>query len=162
MFLPRSFRARFEEPDRVEGEDEPVWAELQPRLADASVAMVTSAGLYRRGEQESFDLEGEKRNPFWGDPTWRAIPQSVAQGQLAMAHLHVNDADVLADHGVALPTRALADLVADGQVGAAAAEHVSVMGYQEQGVDVWRRETAPAIVEHLRGQGVDGVVLAPV
>ena len=162
MFLPRSFRERYAAPVRVEGEDEPVWADFEPRLADATIGLVTSAGLYVRGEQASFDLDGERENPYWGDPGWRRIPQSVAQGRLGMAHLHVNNADVLADHGIALPTAALDDLVAAGTAGAAAAEHVSVMGYQEKGLEVWRGETAPAVVEHLRGQGVDGVVLAPV
>ena len=152
----------YEAPAREPGEEEPVWADLEPRLADARIALVTSAGVYLRDEQESFDLEGEKQNPYWGDPTWRPVPQAVAQGELAMAHLHVNNADILADHDVALPTRALADLVADGTVGAAADSHVSVMGYQEQGLEVWRRDTAPAVIEHFRAQGVDGVVLAPV
>lgn len=152
----------YEAPAPEPGEEEPVWADLEPRLADATIALVTSAGLYVRDEQESFDLEGEKQNPYWGDPTWRTVPQSVAQGELAMAHLHVNNADILADHQVALPTRALADLVADGTVGAAADAHVSVMGYQERGLEVWRRDTAPAMIEHFRALGVDGVVLAPV
>jgi hypothetical protein len=47
-------------------------------------------------------------------------------------------------------------------VGAAAPAHVSVMGYQEAGLDRWRHETAPAVVALLQDQRTDGVVLAPV
>jgi hypothetical protein len=79
-----------------------------------------------------------------------------------MSHLHVKDADVRADRNVALPVDALDELVAAGMVGRASPSHVSVMGYQEAGLAVWREATAPAIVELLRAQGTDGVVLAPV
>ena len=79
-----------------------------------------------------------------------------------MTHLHVNDADVLADHEVALPLRGLEELVAAGMVGAAAETHFSVMGYQQEGLEVWRTRTCPEIVEVLRDERVDGVVLAPV
>lgn len=152
----------YEAPAREAGEEEPVWSDLEPRLAQAKVGLVTSAGLYVGGEQESFDLEGERQNPFWGDPTWRPIPQSLRRGQLGMAHLHVNNADIVADHEVALPTHALAALVEDGTLGSAADSHVSVMGYQEKGLEAWRRDTAPAVIDHFRSQRVDGVILAPV
>ena len=161
-FLPRSFRARYEDPPRPPGEDSPVWAPFGPRLAEARVALLSSAGLHVKGSQEPFDAAGERANPLWGDPSWRPIPRSARQGDLGMTHLHVNDADVLADHEVALPLRGLEELVAAGMVGAAAETHFSVMGYQEEGLKVWRTRTCPEIVEVLRDERVDGVVLAPV
>jgi hypothetical protein len=39
---------------------------------------------------------------------------------------------------------------------------VSVMGYQQYGLKEWRTQTAPRIVDLLREEGADGVVLAPV
>ncbi|HSO96511.1 MAG TPA: hypothetical protein VLV81_10765 [Acidimicrobiia bacterium] len=161
-FLPRSFRPLFEGARPLEGETEPVWAPFAPRLGDATVMLLTSAGLSRRGEQEPFDGDRERREPTWGDPTWRPIPRETAQGQLEMMHLHVNPEDVLADHEVALPLRALDRLVAQGIVGASAPSHASVMGYQAADLAVWRQRTAPEIVEVARGDGIDGVVLAPV
>lgn len=161
-FLPRSFRPMYEDPARLPGEDEPVWAEPAKRLAATRVTLLTSAGLYVAGEQPSFDLERERREPAWGDPDWRALPHAVPPGGLAMAHLHVNPADILADHGVALPVDALDELAAEGLVGGPTPEHVSVMGYQEHGLAAWRDATAPAVVELLRAQGTDAVVLAPV
>ena len=79
-----------------------------------------------------------------------------------MMHLHINHEDPLADPEIALPLRGLTDLVAQGRVSSVAPRHVSVMGYQQAGLEVWRRETAPAIVELLRDQGTDGLILAPV
>jgi len=79
-----------------------------------------------------------------------------------MMHLHVNNDDVLADHNIALPSKILAELASDGVVADTTAHHVSVMGYQQAGLDVWRNETAPAIAARLRDDGADGVVLAPV
>jgi D-proline reductase (dithiol) PrdB len=161
-FLPRSFVPMYENPVPLDDERDPVWAPFEGRLAEASIALLTSAGLSIEGEQEPFDLEHERRNPMWGDPAFRVLPHDLGSRRLVMSHLHVNDADVLADRNVALPIDILDELVAEGRVGSAAPAHVSVMGYQEAGLEVWRHETAPAIVDLLRSQGTTGVVLAPV
>ena len=161
-FLPRSFRPLYEDPQRLPGEDEPVWAPATRRLAESRVTLLTSAGLYLPGEQPSFDLERERREPTWGDPDWRRLPHALPAGGMAMAHLHLSSADIVADHNVALPVDVLDDLVADRVAGFATPEHVSVMGYQEHGLAGWREATAPAIVGLLREQGADAVLLAPV
>jgi hypothetical protein len=161
-FLPRSFIPLYERVDPLPGESGPLWAPFTTRLADASIALLTSAGLSLAGEQQPFDLERERIEPTWGDPSFRVLPHALGDRPLAMSHLHVNDADVRADRNVALPVDALDELVAAGVVGRASPTHISVMGYQEAGLAVWREATAPAIVELLRAQGTDGVVLAPV
>jgi D-proline reductase (dithiol) PrdB len=152
----------FEAARPLDGETDPVWAPFERRLSEATVMLVTSAGLYRRGDQQPFDGDRERREPTWGDPSWRPILRRTEQGELAMMHLHVNPVDVLADHEVALPLRALDRLVDEGIVGASAPTHISVMGYQAAGLREWRERTAPEVVEVARGDGVDGVVLAPV
>lgn len=161
-FLPRSFRPLYEDPQRLPGEDAPVWAPAEKRLAETRMTLLTSAGLYVRGRQPTFDLDRERSEPTWGDPDWRRVPHEVPEGGLAMAHLHVNPADILADRNVALPLDVLDGLAADGLVAGTTPDHVSVMGYQEHGLSGWRDVTAPAIVGLLREQGTDGVVLAPV
>ena len=161
-FLPRSFRPLYAQPARLPGEDGPVWADAPRRLAETAVTLLTSAGLYVEGEQASFDVERERREPAWGDPGWRRLPGQVPPGALGMSHLHLNHADILADRNVAFPVDVLDELVDELVVGGATAEHASVMGYQEHGLTGWREETAPAIVSFLREQGSDAVVLAPV
>ena len=155
-FLPRSFRAAYE----LEPTGEPdVWSEFDVRLADASIALLTSAGLYLADTQPPFDLDRQRAEPTWGDPSHRVIPRDP--GSLAMAHLHVNDTDVRADPNVALPLDVLAEFVLQGVVGSSSPQHVSVMGYQGD-LAGWRTQTAPSIVELLVGQRTNGVVLAPV
>ncbi len=161
-FLPRSFVPLYDHVGPIDGEAEPVWAPFPARLADASIALITSAGLSVEGLQVPFDLDGERREPTWGDPSYRVLPHDLGDRRLAMSHLHVNGADVLVDRNVAFPVDVLDALVGDGRVGAAAPAHVSVMGYQQSGLEVWRQQTAPAIIELLRSQRTDGVVLAPV
>jgi hypothetical protein len=160
-FLPRSFRAMYEEPPRIDGEDEPVWAPFTKRLAEARVALLSSAGLFLHHAQVSFDLDRERAEPGWGDPTWRGIPRETPQGALGMAHLHVNATDTLADHEVSLPLRTLDALVGVGVVGESAPTHYSVMGYQAAGLEQWRSTTVHQIVSRLRDEHVDAVVLAP-
>ena len=161
-FLPRSFRAAYDDPPRLPGEEDVVWAPFEPRLADARVTLLTSAGLFLRADQQPFDVERERREPTWGDPGWRAVPHACSDSDLGITHLHINPDDVRADHNVALPTDVLQELVDEGRVGGATADHVSVMGYQQAGLDGWRNETGPQLVDHLRSQRCDGVVLAPV
>ena len=106
-------------------------------------------------------MEREKREPTWGDPSWRAIPSDVSQDRVDAAHLHLNAEHVKRDVGVAFGFRALASLEADGVIGRLAAENYSVMGYQEAGCQVWQSETGPEIVTRLRDAAVDALLLAP-
>jgi len=57
--------------------------------------------------------------------------------------------------------RLLAELVAEGEVGSATAEHLSVMGYQDRSLEGWQKETAPALIAKLRDLQADGLILAP-
>ena len=153
-FLPRSFRPLYEGRGPFRGEEDQVWAPFAKRLADARIALLTSAGMHLRS-QPGFDLDGERARPEWGDPTWRPIPADAQPTDLAVSHLHINVEDLLADPEIALPMRALAELAQP--VGS----HVAVMGYQDRGLKDWRETTGPEIVAHLRGQEADGLILAP-
>jgi D-proline reductase (dithiol) PrdB len=160
-FLPRSFVGIYEQLEPAPGDTEPVWAPFERRLSEASIALLSSAGLSLAGEQTPFDLERERREPEWGDPSHRVIPH-LTEAELVMSHLHVNNTDVLADRNVALPMDGLEDVAREGRIARATAGHVSVMGYQQYGLEEWRTQTAPRIVDLLREEGADGVVLAPV
>lgn len=160
-FLPRSFRPLYEGRGPFPGEEGPVWAPLGKRLSDARIALLTSAGLYLKQSQPSFDLDGERRKPDWGDPTWRAIPAGVRREEIAVAHLHINEEDVLSDPDIALPMQALRRLAEKGVVGGSVANHVAVMGFQDRRLKDWHRVSAPQIAAHLREEGADGLILAP-
>src|SRR4051794_10612807 len=100
-FLPRSFRSAYE---RTAAHEPAVWTPFAARLGDATIALLSSAGLYDPATQSPYDLDRERSEPTWGDPTFRALGHTVEP--LAMSHLHVNNTDILLDHEVALPRRA--------------------------------------------------------
>ncbi len=138
-----------------------MWTPFEKRLAQARIALLSSAGIYLRGSQPSFDMGGEEARPEWGDPSWRVIPASARPEDLAVAHLHINDEDVLADPEIALPMHLLVELAREGVIGGTVGEHITVMGYQDRDLPDWKGVTAPAVAAHLREQGADAVVLAP-
>ena len=160
-FLPRSFRPFYEGRGAFPGEESEVWAPFPKRLQAARIALLSSAGLYLKRSQPSFDVEREQANPEWGDPSWRSIPAAATAEDLAVAHLHINDRDILADPEIALPAQTLAELAEDGVIGSATHEHLAVMGYQDRSLEGWRRDTGPALIAWLREQQADGLILAP-
>ncbi len=160
-FLPRSFRPYYEGRGAFPGEEAPVWAPFAKRLSESRIALLSSAGIHLKSSQVSFDVEREQVHEEWGDPTWRAIPSTARPEDLGVAHLHINDEDLLADPEIALPMHLLEELAGEGVVAGGVAEHVAVMGYQDRGLRDWHDTTAPEIVAHLREQGTDALVLAP-
>jgi hypothetical protein len=62
---------------------------------------------------------------------------------------------------VALPINRLDELVADGCVGSAAPEHLSVMGFQQNGAEVWCTTTGPEIAARCHAAEIDALVLTP-
>lgn len=160
-FLPRSFRPLYEGPGPFPGEEAPVWAPFEKRLASSTIGLLSSAGIYVKETQRPFDVERERSHPDWGDPGWRSIPAVSTPRELGVAHLHLNDEDLLADPEIALPMKLLGELAVEGMIGRAATDHVAVMGFQDRRLKEWRSATAPEIVARLRDQAVDGLILAP-
>ena len=83
-FLPRSFRPLYKGREPFPGEDAPVWASFEKRLATSRIALLSSAALLK-GSQPSFDTEHEQDNPEWGDPSWGAIPAGAEATKIAVA-----------------------------------------------------------------------------
>lgn len=158
-FLPRSFRAGYESLGLQA--DSPAWALLDVPIEKATVALLTSAGLFLPASQEPFDIERERNEPLWGDPTYRVIPKDVAQEEVGAAHLHLNTRDFLDDFNVVLPLRPFRELASNGEMGALAAENYSFMGFQERGAPQWKTTFGPEVAHRLRDAGVSALVLAP-
>lgn len=135
------------------------WAPLTKPLGECTVALLTTAGVARRDDRP-FDEEGERRDPWWGDPTWRAIPQGTSEPQVDLHHLHIDRRFGREDLDVVLPMRRLAELAAERVVARPAAVHYSIMGYQLR-ADVLERETATQIAADMKSRGVDAAVLVP-
>ena len=158
-FLPRAFRAMYEAAPQFD--HAPVWADFDKPLTDARIGLLSSAGMFLAEAQEPFDVERERREPTWGDPTLRIMPNDVIQSQIDATHLHINTADVLTDMNVALPIDRLNELADERLIGSASPEHFSVMGFQQEGAEVWRSATGPEIASRCHAADIDALILAP-
>lgn len=158
-YLPRSMKTMYEATPGIDGPF--VFAPMPKPLAECTVALMTSAGIYLKDSQEPFDEDREWREPTWGDPTFRVIPRAVRQEQIGCSHLHINRTDLLEDVNVVLPLRAFSELEREGTIGKLADEHYSFMGYQQRGLHDWRTTQGPELAERLKEHGVDVLLLAP-
>jgi D-proline reductase (dithiol) PrdB len=135
------------------------WTPLARPLAESTVALIATAGVARRADPP-FDEEGERRDPWWGDPGYRTIPQGTTEAEVDLHHLHIDRRFGREDLDVVLPMRRLAELAGQGVIGEAADTHYSIMGYQLR-PEVLENETAPAIAREMRSRGVDVAALVP-
>ncbi len=136
------------------------WTPVRGSLDAIRVALISSAAIVRRGDAP-FDQDGERADPWWGDPTHRVLPREVGTGDVRVDHLHIDTGPGAQDLDCLLPLRRLDELVEDGAVGSSAARHYSFMGYILEPTRLLR-ETAPRIVEGLRADAVDLALLVPV
>ena len=128
-------------------------------LRECTVALVSTAGV-ARNDDRPFDQDGERRNPWWGDPSFRAIPLGTTEKEVRIHHLHIDPRFGESDLDVVLPMRCLAELAGEGVVGHPAPTHYSLMGYILEPTELLER-TVPEIAERMRAEHVDAVALAP-
>ena len=132
---------------------------LAKPLRECTIALVSTAGI-ARNDDRPFDQEHERRDPWWGDPSFRVIPHGTTEDDVRIYHLHVDPRFGQADLDVVLPMRRLAELAHEGFVGRPAPRHYSLMGYILDPT-VLVGETAPALAEQMRADGVDAAALVP-
>src|SRR5512140_629412 len=65
------------------------FAPLPKPLRECTVALLSSAGVALRSDRP-FDQEGERRNPWWGDPSFREIPLGTTEAEIKIHHLHIS------------------------------------------------------------------------
>lgn len=135
------------------------WTPLSKPLSDCTVAMISTGGIALKTDRP-FDQEGERKNPWWGDPSYRVIPHTARTEDIRVYHQHIDPSLGEQDLNCLLPIERLDELVAMKKVGRTALSHYSIMGYILD-PDELLKETVPAIIEHLRTEQVDVVVLVP-
>ena len=161
-YLPRLIATFYQETDRQPELPIP-WTPLLRPLAACRFGLVTSAGLYHQGVESPFDVERERKEPEWGDPTFRTIPTDVQQAEIGASHLHINTGGVMADVNILLPIHRFHELVADGAIGGLAERSYSFMGYQGYPPDTaaWKETYGPQVADQLIADQVDCVFLTP-
>ncbi|MEA2162275.1 MAG: D-proline reductase (dithiol) PrdB [Thermoanaerobaculia bacterium] len=133
------------------------WAPLRKPLADAKVALVTTAGLVMPGQQPfDDDVKG-------GDVSFRVIPGDANVASLIDTHRSeaFDHSGIRSDPNLAFPLDRLHELARDGRIGSVSERHLSFMGsITAPGRLV--HETAPAAAQLLVEDGVDVALLVPV
>jgi D-proline reductase (dithiol) PrdB len=124
---------------------------LGPPLSQRKIAIVSSAGLFRRGAE-----------PFRGrDTDYRVVPGDILWADLLTSHISVNfdRTGLQEDWNVAFPLDRMKELATEGVIGALANTHYSFMGAADPiGMEPHVRELAG----RLKQEEVDSVLLTPV
>jgi D-proline reductase (dithiol) PrdB len=135
------------------------WTTPSKPLADCTVALISSGGIALKTDRP-FDQEGERQNPWWGDPSFRVIPRTATEQDVEFYHLHINSSFPKQDLNCLFPLQRLRELEEAGEIGRSAPFHYSFMGYTLQPMTLLEH-SVPAMIDHLQGEGVDVVVLVP-
>lgn len=133
-----------------QGFDTQPWVEGPP-LARRRVALVSTAGLQRRGDR-----------PFAvGDGDYRVIPGDIPAGELVLSHVSTNfdRTGLQQDWNVVFPIDRLAELAAAGEIGSVADYHYSFMGASDPAA---MAPAAQRLAGLLKADRVDAVLLLPV
>jgi len=161
-FLPRLIGLVYEMTDQQPEYPIP-WTPLVKPISECTFALITSGGLYQKGVQSPFDIESEKKEPTWGDPSYRVIPSDIPQREVGVSHLHVNPDPVMKDINVLLPFDRFREFANEGCIGDLAENGYSFMGYQGYPPDpsAWVQEYAPQVIKRLKAEHVDCILLTP-
>lgn len=160
-FCPPGLAERMQKMKWLENDNTP-WTPFQKKIEECKFALLTTAGISMKSDSP-FDMDRERREPTWGDPSFRVIPKDARQEDLEVNHLHINTKDIKQDVNCALPLTRFRELEAEGRIGALAEKNYSIMGYIPiPQTATLIKETAPAIADMMKDEGVDAVFMAPV
>ncbi len=126
------------------------WA-AGPPLKERRVALISTAGLQRRGDR-----------PFAvGANDYRVIPADIPAGELLISHISTNfdRTGFQQDWNVMFPLDRLREMAAAGEIGSVAAYHYSFMGATDPEA---MEPVARALAGLLQQDNVDAAVLIPV
>jgi D-proline reductase (dithiol) PrdB len=121
-------------------------------LSACRLAIVTTAGLHRRGDR-----------PFGpGEQGYRVIPADTPAADVLQSHtsLGFDRVPIMRDLNISFPVDRLRELIARGELGGTGPYHYSFMGALR---DVRRiqEETGPEVGRRLREEGVQAALITP-
>jgi D-proline reductase (dithiol) PrdB len=160
LFLPPSLAAwiRKDIPAEPFGGDIP-WTPLKKPIKQTTFALMTSAGISMKTDAP-FDVEREKREPAWGDPSYREIPATAGQNDIDVNHLHINTEYIRQDINVMLPLRRFQEFEQEGVIGRLAPTCYSYYGFQLDPTKLLR-QTMPQVADRMKAENVEAVLLTP-
>lgn len=135
------------------------WTPLSKPLSECKVALISSGGIAMK-DDKPFNQEGERQNPWWGDPSLRTIPKTATEKDVEIYHLHIKPDYAHQDINCLLPIRRLDVLAENSEIGSVADTHYSIMGYLLQPEEMLE-SSVPVIIQKLKDEHVDVVILVP-
>ena len=120
-------------------------------LAERRIAVVSSAGLGRRGDR-----------PFGpGAVDYRVLPSDSDANDILMSHISVNydRTGFQQDLNIVYPVERLKEMAARGEIGGVAAHHYSFMGASDPAP---MQPFAEDVAVAMQAEGVDTALLVPV
>lgn len=135
------------------------WTPLPKPLSQCTVTLLSSAGIALKNDKP-FDQEGERQNPWWGDPTYRILPKTASQEELRLYHMHIDPSYAMQDMNCLFPLQRLQEMETSGRIGRVSPRHYSIMGYILN-PERLLSETVPALIRNLKEDLADVVVLVP-
>lgn len=138
-----------------ESEDIP-WTPAAVPLAEATVAIVTTAGVHHK-DQKPFDMKDPN-----GDPSFRVIDTSKPLSTLMITHDYYDHTDADRDINIIFPIDRLREMAAEKKVGGVAVSHYSLMGHIDGPyISTLIGDTSGRIAKALERDGIDIVLLTP-
>jgi len=159
-FLPPSLSAWIKKdlPDQPYSGKIP-WTPLDKSIKETTLTLVTTAGISMKSDAP-FNMEREKTEPTWGDPSYREIPRTATENDIEVRHLHINTAYIKQDINVMLPLKRFQEFEKEGIIGKLAPTCYSYYGFQLDPT-VLLNETMPKVADTMRKENVEAVLLTP-
>lgn len=133
--------------------DDAPYVPLRKPLRDAKLALVTTAGLHKRGDR-----------PFTsGDQSYRVIPSDTPVNDILQTHTSIgfDRTPFYRDINVTFPVDRLRELAERGVIGGLARNYYSFMGAQGNPKQILE-QTGPEVARLLLEEGVDAALLTPI
>jgi D-proline reductase (dithiol) PrdB len=135
------------------------WTPMAKPLNQTTVALVTSAGISLKTDPP-FDMEREKREPLWGDRSYREIPSGTTEKDIEINHLHINTNYIKQDINVILPLARMAEFEKEKIIGHFAPTSYSFYGFQWKSTDYLKQAIEP-ISMRMKIERVGAVLMTP-
>jgi D-proline reductase (dithiol) PrdB len=135
------------------------WTPMKRSLRESTFSLMTSAGINMK-KDPPFDMEREKREPTWGDPTYREILKTATEADIDVNHWHVRNDYIKEDMNVMLPIKRFIEFEEERIIGKLVPTCYSFYGFQLN-PKVLLEETMPKVSSRMKEEGVEAVLLTP-
>jgi D-proline reductase (dithiol) PrdB len=135
------------------------WTPMAKSMSKMTFALVTSAGISLKTDLP-FEMEREKKEPTWGDRSYRMIPRGTTEKDIDVNHLHINTNYIKLDINVILPLTRMAEFEKEGIIGCLAPTSYSYYGFQWENTNFLKESFEP-ISKKMKLEGVEAVLMTP-